>query len=256
MNILTKEAPGLKGFTPSRIQSAEKMVEAIAKNPKFYASIRKTSQKTSKMSKPVLKSFNNLKELYPDAIFPNVYFVIGRINSGGTISGTGILIGTEMHCLSKDTPTDELSSWQKETIAPIENLPHIIAHESIHYQQRLSQKTLLEKSIYEGGADFISELISSKHINQKQHKFGDKNEKSLWKEFKKSMNGEDFSKWMYEGDKAVNRPSDMGYYIGYKICEAYYKNAKDKKQAIRDMLLIKDAGQFLEKSRYEEKFWK
>lgn len=253
---IDKGSPGLKGFIKHRIESAEKMVLTIEKAPKFYASIRETSQKTALMKEPVLKSFKKLKELYPDAIFPNVYFVIGRTNSGGTISQTGILIGTEMHCKTDETPLEELNDWLKSVLSPIENLPHIIAHESIHYQQRFPQNTLLEKSIQEGGADFIGELISGRHINQKQHVFGNKNEEKLWIEFKEAMNGKDFSKWMYDGNNAKNRPSDMGYYMGYKICEAYYNNAKDKKQAIRDMLLLKDANEFLKKSKYAQKFQK
>ena len=253
---IEKGSPGLKGFMPHRIISAEKMVQTINKAPKFYASIRKTSQKTSKMKNSVIKSFKELKKIYPDAIFPNVYFVIGRMNSGGTISNTGILIGTEMHCLSKNTPKEELSNWLKSVLAPIDNLPHIIAHESIHYQQRFKQNTLLEKAIQEGGADFIAELISGKHINHNQHDFGNKNEIALWKEFKTSMNGKDYSKWLYDGGKTKGRPADMGYYMGYKICESYYKNAENKKQAIKDMLLLKDANEFLEKSKYPNKFKK
>jgi len=44
------------------------------------------------------------------------------------------------------------------------------------------------------------------------------------------------------------------YYIGYKISEAYYGNAGDKKQAIKDILEIRDAQQFLKDSRYSQKF--
>lgn len=253
---IDKGSLGLKGFMFGRIESAKSLVNTIQKTPKFYASIRKTSKKTSSMKKSVIKSFKKLQKLYPDAVFPNVYFVIGRGNSGGTISNTGILIGTEMHCLTKETNTEELGSWLKSVLAPIDNLPHIIAHESIHYQQRLKQTTLLEKSIQEGGADFIAELISGKHINQKQHKFGNKNEKALWLEFKEAMNGKDISKWMYNGNRVKNRPADLGYYMGYKICESYYKNSKDKKQAIKDILLVKDANIFLKNSKYEMKFQK
>ena len=42
--------------------------------------------------------------------------------------------------------------------------------------------------------------------------------------------------------------------MGYKIAESYYKNAKDKKQAVKDMLEIKDFAKFLADSRDEEKF--
>ena len=56
------------------------------------------------------------------------------------------------------------------------------------------------------------------------------------------------------GEAAKERPADLGYYIGYKICEAYYQNAKDKKQAIKDILGIKDFNQFLKDSGYQGKF--
>jgi hypothetical protein len=42
--------------------------------------------------------------------------------------------------------------------------------------------------------------------------------------------------------------------MGYKISEAYYKNAADKKQAVRDILIVKDCQQLLKVSRYAEKF--
>jgi len=43
-------------------------------------------------------------------------------------------------------------------------------------------------------------------------------------------------------------------FIGYKIAESYYSRAKDKKQAVKDILEIKDFNQFLKASRYDEKF--
>jgi hypothetical protein len=46
----------------------------------------------------------------------------------------------------------------------------------------------------------------------------------------------------------------MGYWMGFKISEAYYKNAADKKQAVRDILVVKDCQEFLTASRYAEKF--
>jgi hypothetical protein len=40
----------------------------------------------------------------------------------------------------------------------------------------------------------------------------------------------------------------------YKIAKTYYDRAADKKQAIRDILEIKDYDAFLAKSGYAEKF--
>ncbi len=68
------------------------------------------------------------------------------------------------------------------------------------------------------------------------------------------MNGKDASNWLYQGDKAKDKPADLGYYVGYKIVESYYNKAKDKKQAIKDILEIKDFNVFLTASGYDEKF--
>lgn len=35
-----------------------------------------------------------------------------------------------------------------------------------------------------------------------------------------------------------------GYYVGYLITRAYYRNAKDKRQAVHDILNIKDTRAF------------
>ena len=78
--------------------------------------------------------------------------------------------------------------------------------------------------------------------------------KHATQEFEKEMNGDDISNWLYQGDEAKDKPADLGYYIGYKIAESFYKNSKDKKQAVKDILNVKDFAKFLKDSKYAEKF--
>ncbi|HNQ14680.1 MAG TPA: DUF2268 domain-containing putative Zn-dependent protease [Pyrinomonadaceae bacterium] len=251
---LKKGSPGLQAFTALRIGSVCRLVDTISARPKYYAALRASSLKVAGYEPRMRESFRKLKEIYPDAEFPNVYFVVGAMNSGGTLTGKGLLIGVEMYGKTDATDVSELSNWHKAVLNPIEKIPLIVAHELIHYQQRYemgNDTTLLGKAIQEGSADFIGELISGGTINEHLFKFGDPIEKQLWLEFKKEMNGTDVSNWLYQGDKAVGRPADLGYYIGYKITRSYYENATDKKQAIRDILNIKDFGKFLEASKYE-----
>ncbi|HNU09087.1 MAG TPA: DUF2268 domain-containing putative Zn-dependent protease, partial [Pyrinomonadaceae bacterium] len=251
---LKKGSPGLQAFTALRIGSVCRLVDTISARPKYYAALRASSLKVAGYEPRMRESFRKLKEIYPDAEFPNVYFVVGAMNSGGTLTGKGLLIGVEMYGMTDATDVSELSNWHKAVLNPVEKIPLIVAHELIHYQQRYemgNDTTLLGKAIQEGSADFIGELISGGTINEHLFKFGDPIEKQLWLEFKKEMNGTDVSNWLYQGDKAVGRPADLGYYIGYKITRSYYENATDKKQAIRDILNIKDFGKFLEASKYE-----
>ena len=51
-----------------------------------------------------------------------------------------------------------------------------------------------------------------------------------------------------------DKPADMDYYMGYRIAKFYYENAKDKKQAVIDIIEMKNPLQFLEKSKYDKRF--
>ena len=253
---IRKGSIGLKDFTTTRIGSACGLVEVIEARPKYYASLREVSLKAGTFQEPMRAAFRKLKGIYPDAVFPDVYLMIGRMNSGGTFTENALLIGVDMYGMTPNTPTDELSDWHKKVLKPIDEIPYIVAHELIHYQQKFPKgdRPLLGSVIGEGSADFIAELIAGKHINQHLHTYGNPKERQLWLEFKQSMTSNDASLWLYNGNNIKDRPADLGYYIGYKIAEAYYKNAADKKQAVRDILEIKDFAAFLKASGYEEKF--
>ncbi len=97
-------------------------------------------------------------------------------------------------------------------------------------------------------------MISAGTINPAQRAYGDAHEQALWTEFAAAMHGGDTSKWLYEGDRAKDRPADMGYYIGYKICQAYYRRAADKPEAVRRLLEMSDPDALLKESGYGARF--
>jgi len=83
-------------------------------------------------------------------------------------------------------------------------------------------------------------MIVGKIINDHLRAYGDLHERELWLEFKQQMDGKDSSQWLYQGDKSKDRPANLGYYVGYKICESYYRQAANKAAAIEDILRIQD----------------
>ncbi len=250
-----KGSQGLKDFIALRLGKVDSFVATINKYPLYYGSIRQSSLKVNSMKDKINRSLRKLKSLYPEAVFPDVYFMIGKLTTGGTTSKNGLLIGTEMYCRTPTTPEAELGDWLKQVLKSIDTLPAIVAHEIIHFEQEnAASATLLSQSINEGGADFLGEMIAGQIINPHLHTFGNPRERQLWEEFKSEMNGKVMLKWLYNGSSIKDRPADLGYYIGYKICESYYRQAKDKKQAVRDLLNIKDFEQFLKASQYEKKF--
>lgn len=254
---LRKGSEGLKAFNTMRIGGSCSLVDSINAAPKYYAALREPSKKVVSYEAQIRASYKKLHDIYPDAVFPDVYFIVGRMNSAGTLTDKLLLIGIDMFGKSTPNSLDELGTWHKAVVGRMDRLPYIVAHELIHFQQkypRTQTSDLLTRSIGEGSADFLALLISGSHINPHLHEYGDPIEKDLWMEFKSEMNGRDVSRWMYQGDKAIDRPADLGYYIGFKITESYYKNALNKDQAIKEILDIRDADEFLKKSGYEEKF--
>lgn len=251
-----KGSIGLKDFIDARIESAEGLVEVIEARPRYYASIRESSNRVLELTDQIRGYMHHWKQLYDKAVFPDVYFLIGKMTSGGTTSSNGLLIGTEISCRTDDLPTDELNEWYLEVLRPVEDIPYIVIHELMHTQQSYDygDNTLLGQSINEGAADFLGELATGKHINPHLHVFGDAHETELWISFSKDMLQNNFDNWLYNGGRSTaERPADLGYYVGYKICEAYYEKTTDDKAAIEDILSIKnspDALRFLKDSGY------
>jgi len=109
-------------------------------------------------------------------------------------------------------------------------------------------------AIQEGMADFIGELISGKTANERLHDWAVGNEQKVWAEFKKEMFLNRYSNWIANSNQeTADRPSDLGYWVGYQICKAYFEQASDKEKAISDMLNIQDYKAFLITSKADEK---
>ena len=143
-----------------------------------------------------------------------------------------------------------------EKQSDVSKVPYIVAHELIHFQQKHwpPNPTLLQQSIMEGSADFLGELISGATPDATPAEYGDKNEARLCKEFVARMDSTDYRDWLYGVSKKDDRPNDLGYWMGYRITERYFRKASDKFKAIREILDVKDHREFLEKSGFLEKY--
>ena len=242
-NYLDAGSAGLKGFINMRIESGSNLSKTIKKNLDYYTAVRESTLSIDTRTEKLRQYFFKLKELYPAAVFTDVYFVIGAKNTGGTTFKGGLIIGAEM--FGKETETF------KPRIA-LDHIELIVVHELIHYQQTYaSSNTLLAQSIREGTADFICELVTGSHPYTAQHEYGNSHEQALWTEFSQKMNSKDWTPWLYY-TKDTSLPKDMGYWMGYKIVKAYYDKADNKSQAIHDILNITDFNDFLAKSGYSD----
>lgn len=249
---LDAASPGLQAFTRLRIEDATQLVAAIDQHPAYYASLRERMP-VLEAQKPAIRAIlRRMAEVYPEAVFPDVYFVMGRMNSAGTLDDAGLLVGVDMFGRGDGAPLHELGGWHQAVVGEFDALPGIVAHEWVHFQQRSSisgKPTLLQASIGEGVADFIAELGAGRHLNHHVHAWAEPRAAELWAQFARAKDGTDYSGWLYDGDSATGgRPADLGYWMGYRIAKGYYDRADDKTAAIHAMLHIEDFDAFLEAS--------
>lgn len=252
---LRKASPGLRDFLGRRLHGPGQLSKALQDAPRFYESIRDSTRRICDMEPQIREVFRALKRLYPEALFPPVYFVVGRLNCGGARTERGIIIGAEMYARTPDTPTEELRDWLLQVLQPVDAVPHAVAHELVHFQQKRAREeplTLLFAALREGAADFLAEKISGRHVNEPVYEWARSRERELWREFRQKMGARDYSDWLYGGDFDDGRPADLGYWMGYRIVDAYWRRAQDERRAVREILHLEEAGaeEFLESSGY------
>lgn len=227
---------GLKGFTDNRIINADSLYHKVLQRKEDYLASKYVLDDLDSKAKRIRAIYSSMKYWYPEAVFPPVYFVVGRFNSGGTVSESGIILGAEMQ-------------------ENLDGIPGLVAHELIHYQQGDdAEYNLLSHSISEGSADFIGELISGENINTGLYKYGDKNKEELCQEFAEIMYKTEINDWLYGTSGKDDRPNDLGYWMGYQITEAYFNKQTDKHKAIEAILNITDPYDFLYESGYLKEY--
>ena len=262
---------------------AEQLAAAVARRPRFYAGIRRGTLALDSLGGAVDEirgAYRRLAALYPDAVFPPVYFLIGRLTSGGTTGPSGILLGAEMRGADPAAPRDELTAWERGAVGDARGVPHLVAHELMHVEQQAARRqaavgadpraaaadrgTLLAQALDEGCADLLADLVTDASPGTPSagpgvvttsdgggtRAYGLAHERELWSEFRPVMLRGDAKGWLYEGDAAKGRPADLGYFVGARICRAYYERAADKRQAVRDILVMADPKAFAEASGY------
>jgi hypothetical protein len=240
---LDKGSDGVKGFIPHRILSADHLAQSILGNRSYYESVRANTEKMEAFIPDIRKNFRAFKEMYPEARFPAVYFVIGAQSSGGTSTDAGLIIGSEMF------------GNGPEYLVQLSDVVPMVIHELIHFQQKGTGEDLLSAALLEGGADFVAELVVGRHIDESNKSFGDSHEEELWRQFEHDIqSGGKIGDWMYVYKPKNGKPRDLGYYMGYKICQSYYEISTDKREALKTITEMRSPKEILAGSGYDKRF--
>ena len=252
-----KATKGLKAFMALRDYNAVLWVNLIRIYPKFWNSIRPNTFTVKSFAPEIEASIKNFKELYPDLKDANMYFTIGGLRSGGTTMNNMVLVGTEIATGNASTDVSEFPNKWLEGVFKTQQPDNLVAlniHEYVHTQQKGNAKTVLGQSITEGSCDFITELVVNKLLQKNYIIYGREHDDKLKEQFKIEMFTAAYNNWLYNGS-TTKTVADLGYYMGYAICKAYYNNSADKKKAIKEIIELNYSDSaavenFLTRSKY------
>ncbi|HNR55595.1 MAG TPA: hypothetical protein PKJ19_10525 [Flavobacteriales bacterium] len=254
---LDRASEGLKRFMKVRDLGAEHFADA-AWHSAFWSSIRPNTLRIQERETAINAVLDRYERELPGFTRPQVCFAIGRLSTGGTVSGSWILIGSEIVCADSTTDTHELSSWLRSAMRPTDQSVAFVAHEAVHTRQRIGPRAVLgmltnrlrTQALMEGTADLVAREVAGVSINEQLQAYGLAHEDSLWREFQAAMRGNDTSQWLYQGPASKDRPADLGYFMGERIAAAFYTAAADKNRALRVLLRTGSAGKVVRRSGY------
>ncbi|MEM1359742.1 MAG: hypothetical protein AAGF89_16175, partial [Bacteroidota bacterium] len=156
---LAEGSQGVKDFIKYRIESGNKLAKTITSERAYYEAVRPYTFRIMELEPEIRKHYYRFKELYPATVYPAAYFVIGRKNSGGTTGPESVIMGAEMFGSKTTNPPAVLA---------LEDLPAIVIHELVHYQQRYDRENaqLPAFVIGEGSADFLASVVIGKDLSK------------------------------------------------------------------------------------------
>ncbi|NMH28761.1 DUF2268 domain-containing putative Zn-dependent protease [Flavobacterium silvaticum] len=239
-NYISPASAGLTDLIAARNYSDAEFLTAINSYPEFWSSIRKNTLNSQKYVPQIKADFAKLKSLYPKLSVVPVYFCIGALRCNGTGNNGKILIGSEMALADDSANYNQLPEWMHAYYAkmhPLDNLSLLCTHEYIHTQQKPLLENLLCASLYEGIAEFISCLATGKESNIPAFSIWEKQKPEILTKYKEDLFLTDrLYDWMWGNNSNALKERDLGYVVGFKIAEAYYRKASDKKRAITELI--------------------
>ncbi|MGY0558176.1 MULTISPECIES: DUF2268 domain-containing putative Zn-dependent protease [unclassified Lysobacter] len=239
-DYLDPGSEGLHQLARLRRVTGESIAAAIAKRPEIYVEARDCADVLPQVRERLAVAMGKLTDLYPEARFPPITIAVGRGKPVGVGSrDTGVQIGLEALCA-----TDFINPDIED------RLVGVAAHEFAHVQQSASfsgeDATVLAESLQEGAAEFIAELTTGAVAYAYMDGLVAGREMEIETAFAADMDKTDLSEWIY--NSTPEKPADLGYWVGYRITKAYYQQADDKQQALRDIFGMTDPEAFLARS--------
>jgi hypothetical protein len=243
-DYLDAGSEGLHNLAKLRNVSGVRIADTLSKHPELYVKARGCTAALPRVRERVEVALRNLVRLYPQARTPPVTIAVGRGKPVGVGSPvTGLQIGLEALCSAE---------WMNPNVE--DRFVHVLVHEYAHVQQVRElvddeHPTVLGRSLIEGAAEFVAALTSGKTGYAHFDALTKGREREIETAFVADVDQTELSRWV--DNSTMEKGNDLGYWVGYRICKAYYQRATDKRQALREILELSDPHAFLAKSGWQ-----
>jgi hypothetical protein len=241
-DYLDRGSEGLLEFAKLRHISGSTIAQNLTNHPEVYSNARRCADVLPRARERLKVALRNLADLYPEAKFPAVTVAVGHGKPVGVGSpATGVQIGLEALCAV---------TWMNANLE--DRFVYVIAHEYAHVQQVRAlvdddHPTVLEASLIEGAAEFTAELIAGDIAYPFKRSPIEKSKlNEIEAAFVADEDKTDLSPWLNNG--TIDKPGDLGYWVGYRIVKSYYQRTANKRAALRQILQMSDPKEFVAKS--------
>ena len=246
-------SPGLRAYARMYRTDAARVQRVLRRRGAYYDSIADLPSRVRAQLPAVRAAFGRFEAAYPRAVFPPTYFLVSGLGPGGANGYRGLLLAADSYGWPDHLAGDSVG-LRRRTSA----LPHLATHELVHFNQMVASPLAyirddsnLARAIKEGAADFVAELVSGDHINQRAHRYGQLHERALWAAFERDMLGDDSGEWFFVQPADSTRPPDLGYFLGYRVVEAWYRRFGGRGDGLTALIGIRDYRRFLAESGYD-----
>jgi uncharacterized protein YjaZ len=149
-------------------------------------------------------------------------------------------VGAELKCTTPAPPLRELPPGLRGSLSPVDAVSTVCVHEIVHAQQPgPSARTNLEGALREGAAEYVAFRLTGRLGAVDAFAYAQRHEAEVRQQFAREADQTLAAKWfLATPDTVTNQPGALGYYVGFRICQAYYRQARDKKAALQTLVAL------------------
>lgn len=226
--------------------NAADLAAHVAERPALYEEFSDRVAALAATEPEIREAYRKLERLYSDAVYSPLHVFFGSYSVRSLIRPVGILMSGEYFTgmPAAMDPTSDL--YLRGLMAEPERIVSQVLHEQVHIQQArhnplaMFAGTVLERTLFEGGADFVSEFITGAHNNRAAIGYVERHGEALWCDFHRAIDRSYRDHWI-DVDRYGRPPSGIAGAFGYSIAEAYYRSFEEPEAGLRALLELEES---------------